>query len=92
MEIANMKSRVNEKDYNREREIQNVQTNIQNATKELNSLRKKMGVNEMEQVKFLKEKIAETDKLNKSLLKEIKLLKRLEHHQGNKLVDISDPD
>jgi len=41
---------------------------------------------------FLKDKIAEMDKLNKSLLKEIKLLKRLEHHQGQKLVDISDPD
>ena len=51
-----------------------------------------MGANEAEQMKVLRDKINEFEKLNKNLVKEIKLLKRLEHHQGNKLVDISDPD
>ena len=37
------------------------------------------------------EKTKETDEDIKEAKKEIKLLKRLQYHQGNRLVDITDP-
>lgn len=91
-EIRNLQVRIESKDQNRDKEIQNIKSNILNAQRELFSLKKKMGGNEIEQQKFLKERIEETQRANKELVQEIKLLKRLEHHQGQRLLDISNPE
>ena len=55
-------------------------------------MQKKAGGNELEQQQKLRDKIEETRSQNKDVLKEIQLLKRMQHHQGQRLQELSNPE
>lgn len=74
----------------KERQLKWMQNECKKEERELKRLQKKLEFDEVGKTQDLIQKIKDADDETKDLMKEIKLLKRLQHHQGNRLVDMED--
>jgi chemotaxis regulatin CheY-phosphate phosphatase CheZ len=88
-ETAKARDRMDNLVKHREREIANTTEKIQQSKKELDQLRKRAQMTESERIVDLEQKIIGTELKIKDLIKEIKQLTRMQHDQGNELVELT---
>jgi hypothetical protein len=72
----------------KDQELSSVKGKISQADAELRKLKKKSGFSEQNKQTELYAKIKNSEQTSKEMAQEIKLLKRLQHHTGNRLVDL----
>ena len=72
----------------RNRDIANTQEKITQSQLELRRLQRKTQMSEGEKIQNLDRKISNTDYKCRELQREIKILKKLQHDQGNELVGL----
>ena len=72
----------------RNRDIANTQEKITQSQLELRRLQRKTQMSEGEKIQNLDRKISNTDYKCRELQREIKMLKKLQHDQGNELVGL----
>lgn len=76
----------------KEKQMKALRLEQKKEEKLLLKLQKRLNFDEREAMQDILEKVKAADNDIKETQKEIKLLRRLQHHQGNRLVDMTNPD